>query len=368
MKSSALIALLVAGGLAATAAAQQPPGPAGAAPPAPAGRPPARSVLPPPEPIEHITANVYKIFGGGGNTLVVVQKAGVVLVDTKMPGNGPAILEQVKKVTDKPVVLVINTHSHPDHIGSTDYIRQKYPNVRVVMNEKTKEEILASPFNDPGRLPTDTYTDRMTIGQGEDRIELYHFGPGHTQGDTFVLFPAQHVLFMGDVMAWNMAPFLPAGGASAIADEIDKLVAAMKGQGVQYVIEGHGYVNTWPGLERFARFNRALITDARTAYDRGDPPSAAVAALKKVPEFAPLLDTRIKKGLEYGNTPLARANMNVNVAYEEFAGEKVGFGVANGAPLPATDKHTGSDPKDTAPPTPAEIAAERPWPSTPGGL
>ena len=347
MKAGALIALLAAGALAGAAAAQQPgPGPNGAPPPGSAGARPMRSPLPPPEPIEHVTGNVYKIFGGGGNTLVVVQKAGVVLVDTKMPGNGPAILGEVKKITDKPVVLIINTHSHPDHVGSTDYIRDQYPNVQVVMNEKTKAELLASPWGNPKLLPTQTYTDRMTIGAGEDRIELYHTGPGHTQGDTFVLFPASHVLFMGDVMAWDMAPFLPSGGAAAIADEIDRLVPLVKG--VDFVIEGHGYVNTWPHLQRFARFNRALINDARAAYDRGDPPSAAVAELQKVPEFAPLLDTRIKKGLEYGNTPLARANMNVNVAYQEFAGEKVT--TANGAPLPATDKHKGSDPKDTAPP------------------
>jgi hypothetical protein len=151
---------------------------------------------------------------------------------------------------------------------------------------------------------------------------------------------------MGDVMAWDMGPFLPAGGATAIADEIDKLVAAMKGKGVQYVIEGHGAVNTWDHLQRFARINRALITAAKLHYDKGDPPSAAVADLEKNPEFAPLLDHKIKKGLEYGNTPFARANMNVNVAYQEFAGEKVT--TANGAPLPATDKHKASDPKDTA--------------------
>ena len=350
MKHSALIALLVATGLTATAAAQQPPAPGGAPPARPPGAGPPRAVLPPPEPIEHITGNVYKIFGGGGNTLVVVQKAGVVLVDTKMPGNGPAILGEVKKVSDKPVVLIINTHSHPDHIGSTDYIRDQYPNVQIVMNEKTKEEILANKMYGPKLLPTQTYTDRMTLGKGADRIELYHFGPGHTQGDTFAFFPASHVLFMGDVMAWDMAPFLPSGGATNIANEIDKLVATVKG--VDIVIEGHGYVNSWKGLQRFARFNRALITDARAAYDRGDAPGAAVAELMKNPEFAPLLDHKIKKGLEYGNTPFARANMNVNVAYQEFAGEKVT--TANGAPLPATDKHKGSDPKDTAaPPRPA---------------
>jgi len=351
MKRRALIALLLAGGLAATAAAQQPPAAGGAPPARPAGPP--RSPLPPPEPITHVTANVYKIFGGGGNTTVVVQKAGVVLVDTKMPGNGPAILGEVKKVSAKPVVLIINTHSHPDHLGSNDYIRDQYPNVRILMNDKAKAEVLANRMYGPKLLPTETYADHMTIGKGEDRIELYHFGPGHTQGDTFVFFPAQHVLCMGDVMAWDMAPFLPSGGAAAIADEIDSIVAAMKGKGVQYVIEGHGGVNTWDHLLRFDRFNRALITDARAAYDRGDPPSAAVAELQKNPEFAPLLDHNIKKGLEYGNTPFARANMNVNVAYTEFAGEKVGFGIANGAPLPATDKHKGSDPADTArPPAP----------------
>ena len=348
MKRRALIALLLAGGLAATAAAQQPP----AAGPTPAPRPAPRSPLPPPEPIEHVTGNVYKIFGGGGNTTVVVQKAGVVLVDTKMPGNGPAILGEVGKVTKKPVVLVINTHSHPDHLGSNDYIRDHYPSVRIVMNDKAKAEVLANKMYGPKLLPTDTYADHMTIGHGVDRIELYHFGPGHTQGDTFVLFPAQHVLCMGDVMAWDMGPFLPSGGAAAIADEIDALVAAMKGKGVEYVIEGHGNVNTWAHLQRFARFNRALINAARAAYDRGDPPSAAVAELQKNPEFAPLLDHNIKKGLEYGNTPFARANMNVNVAYLEFAGEKVGFGPANGAPIPATDKHKGSNPADTAPPAP----------------
>ena len=349
MKRRVLIALLAAAGLTATAAAQQPPAPGGAPPARPAAGPP-RSPLPPPEPIEHITGNVYKIFGGGGNTTVVVQKAGVVLVDTKMPGNGPAILGEVGKVTKKRVVLVVNTHSHPDHLGSNDYIRDHYPKVQIVMNEKAKEEVLANKGYGPKLLPTKTYANRMTIGKGADRIELYHFGPGHTQGDTFVLFPAQHVLCMGDVMAWDMGPFLPSGGAAAIADEIDALVAAMKGKGVKYVVEGHGNVNTWAHLQRFARFNRALIKAARLHYDRGDAPADAVADLQKVPEFAPLLDHNIKKGLEYGNTPFARANMNVNVAYTEFAGEKVGFGIANGAPLPATDKHKGSDPKDTAPP------------------
>jgi glyoxylase-like metal-dependent hydrolase (beta-lactamase superfamily II) len=358
MKTKAVLAFLIAGSMAATAAAQQSPQRApGATPPRPGAAAPARSPLPPPEPIEHITGNTYKIFGGGGNTLVVVQKDGVVLVDTKMPGNGQAILDEVKKITDKPITTIIATHSHPDHTGSTDFIRERYPNVRIIMSEGTKAELSAGPQANPALLPTETYKDRLTIGSGADRIELFHTGVGHTGGDTFVVVPAAKLLFMGDVMAWNMAPFLPAGGAEAITVETEKLVEAVKGMGIEIVVEGHGHVNNWEGLVRLSRFNRALLTAARAAYDRGDPPGVAVAELQKNPDFAPLLDTRIKKGLEYGNTPLARAHMNVNVAYTEFAGEPVGFGVANGGPLAATDKHKGSDPKDTAPPTPAMLAA-----------
>src|SRR5690606_24036516 len=138
-----------------------------------------------------------------------------------------------------------------------------------------------------------------------------------------------------------MAPFLPAGGAEEIAAETEKLVKLVGGR-ADIVVEGHGHVNDWAGLVRLAKFNPALVTFARQAYDRGDAPGTAVAELKKNRDFAPLLDTRIKKGLEYGNTPLARAHMNVNVAFTEFAGEPVGFGVANGAPLAATAKHKGS--------------------------
>lgn len=350
MNAKMILAFIVAGGLVATANAQQPQQPAQGAP---AARPAGRAVLPPPEPIERVTGNVYKIFGGGGNTLVVVQQDGVVLVDTKMPGNGQAILDEVRKVTDKPIKTIICTHSHPDHTGSTDFIRERYPNVRIVMSEGTKAELAANPRVNPALLPTETYKDRLTIGEGDERIELYHTGVGHTGGDTFVVVPSARLLFMGDVMAWNMAPFLPAGGAAAITEETEKLVATVKD--IDIVVEGHGHVNDWAGLQRLARFNRALLTAARAAYDKGEVPGVAVAALQKDTDFAPLLDTRIKKGLEYGNTPLARAHMNVNVAFQEFAGERVT--TANGAPLPATDKHKGSDPRDTAPPTPEALAA-----------
>jgi len=308
-----------------------------------------RATLPPPGPIEHINGNLYKIFGGGGNTLVFVQKDGVVLVDTKLPGNGQAIFEQVRTVTDKPITTIINTHNHPDHVGSTDFFREKFPNVQVIAQENTKKWVESNPQYKPDVVPNVTYQDRMTIGKGDDRVELYYFGVAHTDGDAFVVIPAAHALFLGDVMAWNMAPLIdpPTGGSViALPDALEKAAATVNG--VDTVIEGHGNVNTWEGYLRFARFNRALLNAARAAYKRGDPPGAAVTELRRVPEFAPLLGTSLLPGLEYGNTPLSRAHMNVNVAYQQLSGETVTTNF--GAPLPATAKHQGSDAKDTAAP------------------
>jgi hypothetical protein len=110
-------------------------------------------------------------------------------------------------------------------------------------------------------------------------------------------------------------------------------------------------VNTWDGYLRFARFNRALLNAAKAAYARGDPPGAAVAELERTAEFAPLLGTSLLPGLEYGNTPRARAHMNVNVAYQQLSGETITTNF--GAPLPATDKHKASDPQATVPRPPA---------------
>jgi cyclase len=334
MKGVALLAALLLGTLAA------------------APTPAQRSPLPPPGPIEHIAGNLYKIFGGGGNTLVFVQKDGVVLVDTKLADNGQAILDQVRTITDKPVTTIVNTHNHPDHVGSTDFFRAKFPGVQVIAQEHTKKWVEANASYPREVVPNVTYKDRLTIGEGEDRVELYYFGVAHTDGDAFVVIPAARALFLGDVMAWDMAPLIdpPTGGSViALPDALEKAAAAL--QGVATVIEGHGKVSTWQAYLRFTRFNRALLNAARAAYERGDPPGAAVAELERNPEFAPLLGTALLPGLEYGNTPKSRAHMNVNVAYQQLSGETVTTNF--GEPLPATAKHKASDPQATARPSAA---------------
>jgi cyclase len=310
MRRSALLTAIVVAGLAVAGVAAQRGGRGGG--------------LPPSGTIEKIKDNLFKIPGAGGNTTVFVTDGGVVLVDTKLANNGEAIMNQVKTVTDKPVTMLINTHVHPDHNGSNDYFKTARPTVDIVTHENTGKWVAANPKANPAWTPTRTFGDRTTIGKGKDQIDLYYFGPGHTNGDAFVVFPSLGAMCVGDLMAWNMAPLIdPATGGTVIGlpDTLEKAVKGIKG--VSMVIEGHGNVNTWDGFRAYAEFNRALLTAARSALSRGQTPEDALAALEKDKTFAVFLKDELLKDLEYGNTPRYRALLNINVAYQELKGEPV---------------------------------------------
>jgi glyoxylase-like metal-dependent hydrolase (beta-lactamase superfamily II) len=310
--------------------------------------------IPPTGTIQKIKDNLYKIPGAGSNTTVFVTTDGVVLVDTKLANNGQQILTQVKAVTDKPVTTIINTHVHPDHNGSNDYFRADRPMVQVVAHENTKKWVSANPKANPAWMPDTTFTDTMTIGKGKDRIDLYYFGPGHTNGDAFVVFPALRAMCIGDLMAWNMGPLIdPATGGSIIALP-DTLEKAMKGiKNVDLVIEGHGAVNTWQGLRLYTEFHRALLNAAKTALSRNQTPEDALAELEKNKKWAIMLKDELLKDLEYGGTPKSRALINLNVAFQELKGEPVttNFGPRRGGPAPAAPASgAGQAPAPTSPP------------------
>jgi glyoxylase-like metal-dependent hydrolase (beta-lactamase superfamily II) len=339
MNRARVLTAIVAGGLAVAAvAAQQGGGGRGGG-----------SRIPPTGAIEQVKENLYKIGGAGSNTTVFITADGVVLVDTKLANNGEAILKQVQTVTDKPVTMLINTHTHPDHNGSNDYFKTARPTIEVVAHENTKKWVAANPKANPAMAPDRVFTDKMTLGNGKDRIDLHYFGAGHTNGDAFVVFPSLRVMCVGDLMAWNMAPLIdPLTGGSVIAlpDTLEKAVKGIKN--VDLVIEGHGNVNTWQGFRAYAEFNRALLTAAKTALSRGQTPEQALAELEKNRKLAVFLKEELLKDLEYGGTPKSRALINLNVAFQELKGEPVttNFGPprGGGAPPPAPPSGAGSAP------------------------
>ena len=166
-------------------------------------------------------------------------------------------------------------------------------------------------------MPDKTFTDRMTLGSGDDRIELYYFGAGHTDGDAFIVFPARRAMAAGDVFAWKMAPLIdPMAGGSVLALP-GTLEKAVKGiPNVDTVIEGHGDVNTWEGFRDYVRFNQALVDAAKTGMGKKTAEEIAAELRPKFPVFT---KEELLTDMEYGGTPLSRAVINVNVAFQELA-------------------------------------------------
>jgi cyclase len=257
--------------------------------------------------------------GGGGNTAVFVAKGGVVVVDTKLPGWGQPILDKIKELTPKPVTTIINTHTHGDHVSGN----VEFPaTVEIVTQESTKANMqkMATPTGiAPGTLanvfeagstrgmPTKTFKDKMTLGKDADRVELYYFGRGHTNGDTFVVFPALRTMHAGDMFARKAPPLLDAnngGSGVAIGDTLSRVASGIKG--VDSVITGHSTVMTWADLEEFARFNQDFLEWVRAQVKAGKTAEAA-AAEYKLPE----------KYTGYTNNP-DRVKLNVGVIYDEL--------------------------------------------------
>ena len=261
-------AILAMGGLSMTAAAwrQQPAGP---------------TVIE----VDKVKDNLFVLKGGGGNTAVFVTTNGVVVVDTKNPGWGQPVLDKIKELTPKPVTTLINTHTHGDHVSGNI----AFPaTVDFVVQENTKTHMETMPvfIDNAGRgLPKRTFKDRLTIGSGADQVDLYHFGPGHTDGDAWVVFTALRTAHLGDLFPTKAMPLVDANNGGSTLHYSDTLAKGYAGiRNVDTVINGHHATTmVWADVKTYSEFMGDFKTWAQAQLAAGKTPAQA-AAEWKVPE------------------------------------------------------------------------------------
>jgi cyclase len=234
----------------------------------------------------------------GGNVAVFITDGGVTLVDDKLAGWGQAVLDKVKSVTEKPITRIINTHTHGDHTGNNGFFGAS---VEIVAQENTKTNMeKMDAFKGEGAkfLPAKTYKDKMTIGSGKDRIDLYFFGPGHTSGDTFVVFPALRVLHTGDDFAWKDGPLCDrnnGGSCVELPRTLQKAIAGIKN--IDIVIPGHSPMQTPKDLEIWQKFTAALLSHAVDQMKAGKSVDDATASFS-VDKFEGYKKERVKGSIQ----------------------------------------------------------------------
>ena len=219
--------------------------------------------------VTQVRDNLYLLSGGGGNTAAFVTSDAVVVVDAKNPGWGQPILDKIRELTPKPVTMLINTHTHGDHVGGN----KEFPaTVEVIVQENTQANMQRMD------VPSDrAFADRMTIGSGADAVELYYFGPGHTNGDAFVVFPALRTVHAGDIFARKAVPLVdPNNGGSVLhyAESIAKAYAGIAN--VDTIIAGHDpQPLEWSELAMYVEFNQDFLAWAQAQLQAGKTPEQA---------------------------------------------------------------------------------------------
>jgi glyoxylase-like metal-dependent hydrolase (beta-lactamase superfamily II) len=204
--------------------------------------------------VQQLAPNVYEVIGGGGNTGVVIGTEGVVVIDAKTsPASGKMLLDEIAKLTPKPVTHVILTHSDGDHVNGL----AAFPaGVTVIAHQGAKQEMDAAlAAGGRGAPPADHMPSRV-IARDEERLmldgiafDLRHWAPAHTSGDLVVLLPEQRIVFTGDIITTNRPDpliHLEKNGSSAgwitTANGIEGLNA-------DRFIPGHGDVQTKAEVE-----------------------------------------------------------------------------------------------------------------------
>ena len=291
-----LVALLAAGALSIVAAGYQQPS---------QGLPAAALAA---TQIEKVKDNLYMITGAdptdrnsfsGGNTGVFITDNGVVVVDTKLAGWGQVILDKIKTVTNKPVTTIINTHTHGDHTGSNEAFGGT---VEFVAQENTKanmEKMDAFKGDKARFLPKKTFKDKMSIGSGKNRIDLYYFGRGHTNGDAWIVYTALRVMQTGDMFAWKDAPVIDrnnGGSGLEYAQTVGKVLATVKD--VDTLIVGHSPLRKPSELQEYQRFMTDFVAAVRVANKAGKSVDDATASINLNAKYPGYKNDRYKPAVQ----------------------------------------------------------------------
>jgi cyclase len=242
---------------------------------------------------EQVRDNLFVLRGGGGNTAAFIGPAGVTLVDTKIPGWGQTVLDSVAALTDLPVTTLINTHSHFDHVGSN----AEFPaDIQIVAHQNSATNMLDMrpvtgfgpqnmTFEGERGMPTDTFTDRFTLGSGDARIELYYFGRAHTNGDVWVVFPALSVMHGGDAFSGKNLPIMDANNGGSALEFPATLRKAIDALDVDTIITGHSTLMTMDDLREYADFTLEFVDAMGAAKAAGQSAETAAENWKPSARF-----------------------------------------------------------------------------------
>lgn len=249
--------------------------------------PPALDKVAVPETVADLGRGVHVVTGVFNNTTVIEGPRGLVVVDTQFAPRFPAIRARIREASPKPVLFVINTHYHYDHVGGNAAFRAE--GARIIAQANVARR-MAAPPTDPitgapdtpapaAALPTESYVGPETTRDlAGVVVRLIHPATAHTDGDTVLVFPGRDLVLTGDIVG-NHYPNIDVAVGGGIDGMIRATDAVLTLVGpTTRVVPGHGPVLTRADVLAY----RAMLQTARdriaSAKARGMSEREVVAA------------------------------------------------------------------------------------------
>ncbi len=261
------------------------------------------------------------------NSGFIVGQRGVLVIDghinAAMAGQ---IQDRIREVTEKPILYLVNTNFHGDHTfgnyafpDETLIVAHRKTAERMREFEREKTFLLPTVNNDESvygdvelRLPDIEFDDYLKLDLGGRVVEIYHFGPGNTQGDTVIYDPLAKVAWTGNLVIGLTPPiaFLIEGGAGVYMETITRFAKTID---VQTIIPGHGLPATGEILGQFLAYLSGLLQSVRSAVDNGWTREETVLRSPLPESYAPPADSPLAEFIAGVH------RWNVNAIYPEIS-------------------------------------------------
>ena len=202
-----------------------------------------------------VNENLFLLYGLGGNIAVSTGNDGVLIVDSQIPIIFPKVMKAIKKLSDDKIIYTINTHWHWDH--SDGNLVLDSDETKIISHSNARENMQKGGLINMGTtilnqepypksaLPVITHENGMSLYFNDEKIDLLHFGPAHTTGDTVIYFTNQNAIHLGDVFFSNSYPFIDVdngGSLSGMINYLEKIVLVINKDTI--VMPGHGEISS----------------------------------------------------------------------------------------------------------------------------
>lgn len=178
--------------------------------------------------IKMLTSDIGVFTEKGGTILFMLGKKGIVVVDAQFPDSAQHCIDEIKKKSSEPFLVLINTHHHADHTAGNIAFKGLAANVLAHTNSKINQQAVAvkSKNEDKQLYPNQTYDSVWSMDYSKTKVSLRYFGRGHTNGDSFVHFEKANIVHTGDLVFNRRHPFVDRTAGASITEWIKTLEQA----------------------------------------------------------------------------------------------------------------------------------------------